>query len=73
MGRLQASNSEHLPVFMAEREGEGRSAPVHRCGTLRPRSTQKKKNCMGWGQTTHTVRQTSWLLDQIGPVGLFGE
>ena len=54
------SNSEYLPVFRAPRRGEGRSAPVHRRGTLRtslwmkvapPRYTQK--NCTGRGQTTH--------------------
>ena len=33
-----------------------------------------KKNCMGRGQTdTQTDTQTLRLLDQIGPVGRFGE
>ena len=32
---FSASNSEHLPVFRAPREGKGRFAPVHGRGTLR--------------------------------------
>ena len=55
-----ASNSEHFPVFRAQRKGEGHSAPVHGRGTLRPGPCKK----IVWeGDTQHTNRQTSRLLD----------
>ena len=42
--------AENLPIFRAPRKGEGRSAPAHGQGTLRP--SPRKKKCMGRGQHT---------------------
>ena len=67
-----ASISEHLPVFRAPREGDGRSAPVHgRVALCTSPLTQKKLH--GEGTYIHAYGRTLRLLDRIGPVGQFGE
>ena len=51
-----SSNSEHLPVFRAPREGEARSAPVYRQGLLRTRSpSQKKMHGKGTNRLTNRL------------------
>ena len=53
-----ASNLEHLPVYRAPRKGEGRSAPVHGQGTLRPGPCKKK---IAWeGDTQHTDKHRNY-------------
>ena len=69
-GMGDASNSEHPPDFRTSCEGEGRSAQVHGRGTLRT-SPWTQNNCMEGDKVRQG--QTSRLLDQIGPVGRFGE
>ena len=71
MKLLLLSNSEHLPFFRAPHEGKGCSPPVHGRGALCPGPCKKISL---EGDTQHTTHgRTSRLLDQIGPVGRFGE
>ena len=76
---FDASNSEHLPVFSAPREGEGRSAPVHGLGTLRTSpQTQKKLHGKGTRYIQHTTYKIWTDIATTRPnwpsaVGRFGE
>ena len=66
-----ASNSEHLPVFRAPREGNGRMHQSTDEGRMHQSTDAKKSH--GKGTDTETDGRTSRLLDRIGPVGRFGE
>ena len=71
-GGGDACISEHLPVFRAPREADGRMHQSTDEGRIHnfPDAT----NCMGRGQSqTQRNGRTLRLLDQIGPVGRFGE
>ena len=61
----------HLPVFRASRKGQGRSAPVHGRGTLR--TSPRKKIAREGDIYIYIYPWTLQLLDQIGPMGRFGD